>query len=187
MFLHKTIANVWPTLKKGGILAINIADVYAASKGDGKSFRKMPGNYYKPDFKHLVETIKDAYENFEKHKQEALQISERVRRDFSWDKQAKLAHNRLQVIYDENFKDGKYINKVQPKIAHNFVYKAFVQVEKSDEDLMVTAAKNTDGSIAVVIFNEGTTQKSFQLSLGSEVTTISINAQAIQTILINTI
>jgi glucosylceramidase len=52
---------------------------------------------------------------------------------------------------------------------------------------MVTAAKNTDGSIAVVIFNEGTTQKSFQLSLRSEVTTISINAQAIQTILINTI
>ena len=26
---------------------------------------------------------------------------------------------------------------------------------------MVTAAKNTDGSIAVVIFNEGNTRKSF--------------------------
>jgi autotransporter strand-loop-strand O-heptosyltransferase len=122
---------------KGEGLAVNIVGEESASKGDGKSFRKMPGNYYKPDFKHLVETIKDAYENFEKHKQEALQISERVRRDFSWDKQAKLAHDRLQVIYSENFKDGKYINKVQPKIAHNFINKAFVQVEKSDEDLTV--------------------------------------------------
>jgi glycosyltransferase involved in cell wall biosynthesis len=111
---------------KGEGLAVNIVGEESASKGDGKSFRKMPGNYYKPDFKHLVETIKDAYENFEKHKQEALQISERVRRDFSWDKQAKLAHDRLQVIYGENFKDGKYINKVQPKIAHNFVNRAFV-------------------------------------------------------------
>lgn len=122
---------------KGEGLAVNIVGEESASKGDGKSFRKMPGNYYKPDFKHLVETIKDAYENFEKHKQEALQISERVRRDFSWDKQAKIAHDRLQVIYSKNFKDGKYVNKVQPKIVHNFINKAFVQVEKSDEELTI--------------------------------------------------
>jgi len=40
-FLHKTIANVWPTLKKGGILAVNIADVYASSKGDGKGYKEI--------------------------------------------------------------------------------------------------------------------------------------------------
>ena len=141
---------------KGEGLAVNIVSEESASKGDGKSFRKMPGNYYKPDFKHLVETIKDAYENFEKHKQEALQISERVRRDFSWDKQAKLAHDRLQVIYGENFKDGKYINKVQPKIAHNFVNKAFVQVEKSDEDLTVEFIDKKDNKeIFKTVLKEG--------------------------------
>ena len=141
---------------KGEGLAVNIVSEESASKGDGKSFRKMPGNYYKPDFKHLVETIKDAYENFEKHKQEALQISERVRRDFSWDKQAKLAHDRLQVIYGENFKDGKYINKVQPKIAHNFVYKAFVQVEKSDEDLTIEFIDKKDNKeVFKTVLKEG--------------------------------
>jgi autotransporter strand-loop-strand O-heptosyltransferase len=141
---------------KGEGLAVNIVSEESASKGDGKSFRKMPGNYYKPNFKHLVETIKDAYENFEKHKQEALQISERVRRDFSWDKQAKLAHDRLQVIYSENFKDGKYINKVQPKIAHNFVNKAFVQVEKSDEDLTVEFIDKKDNKeIFKTVLKEG--------------------------------
>ena len=126
---------------KGEGLAVNIVSEESASRGDGKSFRKMPGNYYKPDFKHLVETIKDAYENFEKHKQEALQISERVRRDFSWDKQAKLAYDRLQVIKQENFKEenGKlvYNNKVKPVVSYNFVNKAFVQVEKADEELKV--------------------------------------------------
>jgi DNA modification methylase len=40
-FLHKTIANVWPTIKKGGYLAVNIADVYAASKGDGKGQQEI--------------------------------------------------------------------------------------------------------------------------------------------------
>lgn len=33
-FLHKTIQNIWPTIRKGGRLCVNIADVYATSKGD---------------------------------------------------------------------------------------------------------------------------------------------------------
>ena len=94
------------------------------------------------------------------------------------------------VIVDPE-KDEVYFTPIYYTMAHFSKYirpqAEIIEVKKSDEDLMVTAAKNTDGSIAVVIFNEGTTQKSFQLSLGSEVTTISINAQAIQTILINTI
>ncbi len=38
-----------------------------------------------------------------------------------------------------------------------------IGVENSDKDLMVTAAKNPDGSIAVVVFNEGIYLKKFQL------------------------
>jgi autotransporter strand-loop-strand O-heptosyltransferase len=122
---------------KGEGLAVNVLGEEPASKGDGKSFRKMPGNYYKPDFQHLVKTIRDAYENYEHHKQVALQMSERIRRDFTWEKQAELAHDRLKVIYSENFKDGKFIKKQTPKIVCNFINKAFVQVEKSDEDIKV--------------------------------------------------
>ncbi len=40
-FLHKTIANVWPTIARGGYLAVNIADVYASSKGDGKGQQEI--------------------------------------------------------------------------------------------------------------------------------------------------
>jgi glucosylceramidase len=53
--------------------------------------------------------------------------------------------------------------------------------------LQVTAALNLDGSIAVVVFNEGITQKSFKLLLGQKESSITISGQSIQTILINTI
>jgi glucosylceramidase len=94
------------------------------------------------------------------------------------------------VIVDPE-KDEVYFTPIYYTMAHFSKYirpKAeIIGVEKSDEDLMVTAAKNTDGSIAVVVFNEGTTQKSFKLSVGEKESTITISAQAIQTILINSI
>jgi glucosylceramidase len=47
---------------------------------------------------------------------------------------------------------------------------------------MVTAVKNPDGSIAVVVFNEGKIAKSFELKVGDILKNISISPQAIQTI-----
>ncbi|WP_340156676.1 glycoside hydrolase family 30 protein, partial [uncultured Winogradskyella sp.] len=61
-----------------------------------------------------------------------------------------------------------------------------IGVENADADLMVTAAKNPDGSIAVVLFNEGKMSKDFTLILGEETVKVKINQQAIQTILIPT-
>ena len=39
-FLHKTLGNIIPTVKEGGIIAINIADVYANTKG-GKDWLEI--------------------------------------------------------------------------------------------------------------------------------------------------
>ncbi len=52
------------------------------------------------------------------------------------------------------------------------------------EELQVTAAENPDGSIAVVVFNEGKEDKRFYLRLGDKKTTIAINGQTLQTIII---
>ena len=94
------------------------------------------------------------------------------------------------VIVDPK-NDDVYFTPIYYTMAHFSKYirpeAEIIDVEKSDEDLMVTAAKNIDGSIAVIIFNEGINPKSFTLSMGKKETEISINAQAIQTILINTI
>ena len=94
------------------------------------------------------------------------------------------------VIVDPK-KDEVYFTPLYYTMAHFSKYirpdATVIGLENSDIELQVTAAENTDGSIAVVVFNEGTTQKSFKLSLGEKESTITISAQAIQTILINTI
>jgi glucosylceramidase len=59
-----------------------------------------------------------------------------------------------------------------------------IDFEHSDKDLMVTAAQNPDGSIAVVVFNQKEEAKSFNLSLGDHSVSLAIGAQAIQTIII---
>lgn len=57
--------------------------------------------------------------------------------------------------------------------------------EHSDREVMVTAAKNPDGSIAVIIFNLGENRKGVQLLLDGEKTTFSIDGKALQTIVIS--
>ena len=59
-----------------------------------------------------------------------------------------------------------------------------IGLENSDKELLVTAAKNPDGSIAIVLFNQGNQAKSMSLSLNDKSATIGIDAQAIQTIVI---
>jgi len=61
---------------------------------------------------------------------------------------------------------------------------AVIAIENTDTELMVTAAQNPDGSIAVVLFNEGDTAKDFKLSLNEKTIDINISAQAIQTIVV---
>lgn len=92
------------------------------------------------------------------------------------------------VIVDPE-KDEVYFTPLYYTMVHFSKYirpKAeVIDVENSDKDLMVTAAKNPDGSIAVVVFNEGKEGKHFELSLDGTSKKIAISPQAIQTILIN--
>jgi len=56
--------------------------------------------------------------------------------------------------------------------------------ENTDDSLMVTAAQNPDGSIAVVILNQESEPRNFSLVLGEKARDIQIDGQALQTILI---
>ena len=56
--------------------------------------------------------------------------------------------------------------------------------ENPDSDLMVTAAQNPDGSIALVVFNPTEIAKHFSLCLDESSSKLSINQKAIQTILV---
>ena len=57
-----------------------------------------------------------------------------------------------------------------------------IGVENNDSDLMVAAAQNPDNSISVVVFNEGLSAKTFELSYSKLKKIITIAPQAIQTI-----
>ena len=56
--------------------------------------------------------------------------------------------------------------------------------KNSDDQLMVTAAQNPDGSIAVVILNQTVEPKSLTIKLQNKVTKIDINGEALQTVMI---
>jgi glucosylceramidase len=59
-----------------------------------------------------------------------------------------------------------------------------ITLENSDQELMVTAAENPDGSIAVVVFNEQEVSKNISLHLKDKSIDIKIKGQSIQTIMI---
>ncbi|GAB4156023.1 MAG: glycoside hydrolase family 30 protein [Winogradskyella sp.] len=93
------------------------------------------------------------------------------------------------VIVDED-NDEIYFTPLYYIMAHFSKYirpgAEVLGIDNTDSDLMITAAKNPDGSTAVVIFNEGNRTKRFYLWLNEKRTTINISGQAIQTIIIPT-
>ncbi|WP_026755331.1 glycoside hydrolase family 30 beta sandwich domain-containing protein [Sediminibacter sp. Hel_I_10] len=59
-----------------------------------------------------------------------------------------------------------------------------IGLESSDDQLMATAAKNTDGSYVVVVFNETEAPKQLTISLEGQSVQLQISQKAIQTIVI---
>ena len=91
------------------------------------------------------------------------------------------------VIVDEN-SDEIYFTPLYYVMSH---FSRFIRpeakifnVNHSDKDLMITAAENIDGSIAVVVFNEKEIAKKINLRLNDKSVTIDIKGQALQTIVI---
>tara|TARA_R110000772_G_scaffold64438_2_gene144159 strand:- start:1669 stop:3174 length:1506 start_codon:yes stop_codon:yes gene_type:complete len=91
------------------------------------------------------------------------------------------------IIVDPE-EDEVYLTPLYYTMAHfsKYIRPGAVRIglEISDDSLMATAAKNPDGSIAIVVFNEGADVKNLELSLLGRRTRIQINGQAIQTIII---
>ncbi|MFD0862900.1 glycoside hydrolase family 30 beta sandwich domain-containing protein [Sungkyunkwania multivorans] len=91
------------------------------------------------------------------------------------------------VIVDPE-KDEVYFTPLYYTLAHfsKYIRPGAVRIgfENSDDSLMVTAVKNPDNSIAVVIFNPEETVKHFQLELGEKKVNIKISEMALQTIVI---
>lgn len=91
------------------------------------------------------------------------------------------------VIVDPD-KDEVYFTPLYYTLAH---FSKFIRpnakrigFSSSNKDIMVTAAKNPDGSVAVILLNMTESPKSINIDLEGKYTTIQISAQAVQTVLI---
>ncbi len=86
-------------------------------------------------------------------------------------------------------KDEVYITPIYYVMAHFSKYirpeAKRIGFKNSDKELMVTSAQNPDGSIVVIVLNQGSNPKIFELLLGKKSSSISIRANALQTIIIS--
>lgn len=93
------------------------------------------------------------------------------------------------VIVDPD-KDEVYFTPLYYTMAHFSKYirpgAKVLGIDRTDESIMVSAVKNPDESIVLVMFNETGKSKNFTLSLEEKTVDIQISAQAIQTIIIQT-
>ena len=96
-------------------MACGTPSIYSACSGqmefaEGKGLpvkilgeKKNPnhvGNYYEPDFEDLARVMRDAYVNWQSHKERAIKESEIIRRDFNWDKISQIGTDTLQEFLD---------------------------------------------------------------------------------------
>ncbi|MCB0443949.1 MAG: glycoside hydrolase family 30 protein, partial [Flavobacterium sp.] len=91
------------------------------------------------------------------------------------------------VIVDPE-KDEVYFTPLYYVMAHfsKFMRPEAVKIgcEINYKELMTTAVKNPDGSIAVVVFNPTEKPQSIQMNVGNKMKTITISAKALQTVVI---
>lgn len=94
----------------------------------------------------------------------------------------------LAPVIVDPAKDEVYFTPMYYTLAHfsKYIRPGAVRIgfENSDDDLMMTAAQNPDGSIALVILNMKEEAKNMKISLGNRSVDVQINAQALQTVII---
>ena len=109
---------------KGKGLPVKISHMEPAQRGEFHSFHRhlLSGEFYEPDFNDLKKVMRDAYENYDKHKKQALKESKIIRKKFTWENAAKIAYNTLDGFLDKipdntieiSFDEGPKVEVIGP-------------------------------------------------------------------------
>ena len=84
------------------------------------------GNYYEPDFTHLGMQMKDALNNYEKHKDKAVNVTApHIHENFNWDKVGEIGYEKL-LEFNEMTKSPDF----QKSIPENKIHITFVNGPK---------------------------------------------------------
>ena len=112
---------------KGKGLPVKITGKKPAIMGEYSTYSQsdMTGEFYTPDYEDLKIVMRDAYENYDKHKKQALKESKEIRDKFTWERAAELAsieidnlyssipNNRVEISFNEGPKVQTYGSKNQ--------------------------------------------------------------------------
>ncbi len=90
---------------------------------------EVPGKWCQPDYDHLVEVMKDVHANWYDHKKKAMETSEHIRKNFSWEA---AAHKACKVL-EEFHAIWKSCENVKLETQNT---------ETSENDIRVFAAKH---------------------------------------------
>lgn len=88
---------------KGKGLPVKIVGEKPANENDYGRYKmsELPGNYYEPDFEDLSRVMRDAYSNYESHKQRSIEESVDLRDKFSWEKIALIGKNMVDSFMNK--------------------------------------------------------------------------------------
>ena len=81
-------------------LPVKIKNKIPAKQGEYSSYSQsdLPGEIYEPDFSDLKKVMRDAYQNYNKHKNQALIDSKLIRKKFTWKNAAKIATKEINNL-----------------------------------------------------------------------------------------
>jgi autotransporter strand-loop-strand O-heptosyltransferase len=84
-------------------------------------------SWYEPDFEDLKLVMRDAYQNWETHKEAAMKDAPIIREQFSWERAAKLANDRLNQIRDTVLATNR-TNIKKDSLIYNSVRGGFIEI-----------------------------------------------------------
>jgi len=101
---------------------------------------ELPGNFPEPDFDDLQKVMRDAYENYDKHKNQALEDAKIIHKEFNWDKVAQIGKDTI-VEFLKNYNKSEDKNEIitcfdpSPKIEIKGEHKKHYKVEFINDKL----------------------------------------------------
>lgn len=135
----------------------------------------IPGNYYEPDFNHLSQVMRDAYDNYKSHKERALEEAKLIHKEFNWDHVGKIGADTIQEFLD-NYTEPKDTNQINVSY-----YTGEPKVEITGDLYKKYKVEFIDGSTGKVV-HEDTINTNMWTACGREYYTpwiIKVNGQIV--------
>jgi autotransporter strand-loop-strand O-heptosyltransferase len=136
---------------------VNVIGERPADSNDYGRYKmsELPGNYYEPDFEHLSEVMRYTYENYDECKVQSLVDSEKIHKDFSWERIGEIGFEKVQDFYnkikspeykqvDPNKIEVSYLEGPKVEITGSLEKDYYIEFLDKDDNVIHTHTINTN-------------------------------------------